>query len=60
MEKAIQHFGTQGELAKQIGISQVAVSKWKKNGIPPNRAIQIEQLTNGEITRQELRPDFFN
>jgi|APSaa5957512576_1039674.scaffolds.fasta_scaffold201868_2 DNA-binding transcriptional regulator YdaS (Cro superfamily) len=60
MKKAIQYFGTQGELAKQIGISQVAVSKWMKNGIPPNRAIQIEQLTNGEITRQELRPDFFN
>jgi DNA-binding transcriptional regulator YdaS (Cro superfamily) len=60
MKKILKYFGTQCNLSKAIGVSQVAVSKWAKNGIPPNRAIQIEQLTKGEITRQELRPDFFN
>jgi DNA-binding transcriptional regulator YdaS (Cro superfamily) len=44
-------------LARKLGITQAAVSQWKK--IPLARAIQIEALTKGKITRQEMRPDFW-
>lgn len=52
-----QKAGAKTILARKLGISQAAVSQWKK--IPLARAIQIEALTNGEITRHQMRPDFF-
>lgn len=52
-----QKAGAKTILAHKLGISQAAVSQWKK--IPLTRAIQIEKLTKGKITRHEMRPDFF-
>lgn len=49
IEKIIKHFGSAKALAKELGVTESAVSQWWDKGIPPARAIEIEQLTNGEI-----------
>ncbi|PID44071.1 MAG: Cro/Cl family transcriptional regulator [Proteobacteria bacterium] len=53
----ISFFGSRAKLAKVVGVTPQAVHKWEKQKIPSARAIQIEQITNGEITVKDLRPD---
>ncbi len=55
LERAIDTVGGVQALAKIIGISQPAVSMWKK--IPAERVIEIEAATG--IDRSELRPDLY-
>jgi DNA-binding transcriptional regulator YdaS (Cro superfamily) len=50
--------GSRAELAKLMGVSAGAVSKWsKQKKIPINRVIRFEQITG--ISRHVLRPDIF-
>lgn len=41
-----------------IEITPWAVNKWRRR-VPSNRVLLLEQLTNGKITRHELRPDLY-
>ncbi|WP_392565829.1 Cro/CI family transcriptional regulator [Utexia brackfieldae] len=50
--------GGPAKLARHFGITSWAVSKWVDNGVPPERAAEIERLTRGKVTKQELCPDF--
>lgn len=46
-------------LARKLGISPVLISQWR-NGvrpIPAERCPEIERITEGLITCEELRPD---
>lgn len=50
IQEIIKHFGNQAKLAKKLGIGRAAVNHWSIRGIiPPNRAIQIEKLTEGKF-----------
>jgi transcriptional repressor of cell division inhibition gene dicB len=44
-------------LAKHFGITPWAVSRWQDLGVPADRCPDIEFLTNGLVTCEELRPD---
>lgn len=44
-------------LAKKLGLTKAAVYAWRKNGIPVERVIQIEEITG--VSRHNLRPDLF-
>lgn len=57
VKRAIDLLGSQTKLAKACGSKQQHV--WNYD-VPIERAIQIEVITNGEVTKEELRPDFFN
>ena len=46
-------------LAQACGVSVQAVYKWIENGVTAERAMQIEQVTGGVVTRHELRPDLY-
>ena len=59
LQRAIEHLGTQAELARCLKVSDMAVSQWKKRGVPPERCRDIEAATDGTVTRYELRPDIF-
>jgi len=59
LARAIKHFGNQSALGRALGVGPMAVSKWKRKGVPPDRAVQIEIESKGEVTRQDLRPDLF-
>ena len=50
--------GKDRDIARLLGISPAAVSRWK-GVVPPDRAIEIEERTGGKVSRYEIRPDFF-
>lgn len=56
--KAIEIVGGPSKVAAAFGIHPQAVSQWKKKS-PANRAIALEHLTEGVITRTQLRPDLY-
>ncbi|MFV8759293.1 transcriptional regulator [Yersinia enterocolitica] len=54
--------GTSKKLAQQLGISPSHLSQWvtNKTTISPARCIEIEVLTDGVVTRADLRPNDWN
>ncbi|SPL72297.1 transcriptional regulator [Acinetobacter stercoris] len=55
--KAVKLAGSKSALAKKLEITPWALSKWNPERIPDDRCLAIEDLTNGEVKAEELRPD---
>lgn len=51
--------GSQRSLADKLGITPVLISQWAnaQRPVPPERCVEIENATAGEVTRKDLRPD---
>jgi DNA-binding transcriptional regulator YdaS (Cro superfamily) len=48
--QVIKFFGGVGATARALGLSQPAVSVWKRNGrISYLRQLQIQEVTNGKL-----------
>lgn len=58
LEKAIDKIGNATALAGALKVSVQAVGQWKNNirPIPPERCVEIERLTDGEVTAESLSP----
>jgi TorA maturation chaperone TorD len=56
LERAIKAAGGVRALARALGISQPAVSSWKR--VPPDRIAAVEAATG--VARADLRPDLFS
>jgi len=58
LDRAVAHFGGVGRLAAALGIGQSVVSNWKARGtaIDAIQCTAIERLTDGAVTRKQLRP----
>lgn len=58
--EAILILGSATKLADALGITSATVSNWKKNKALPSymNAMKIEKLTEGQIKKTDLRPDF--
>ena len=55
IQRVVEWFGSQAEVARALKVSPSAVTQWLNAGaIPAQRAIQIEALTKGEIKALEL------
>lgn len=52
---------TQQELANLMQVSQANVQHWLagRQAINPWRAIDLERVSNGKITRQQLNPELY-
>ncbi len=50
---------SKAELARQLGITPMAVSQWRNRDIPAKYVLKIEALTKGQISRYEMRPDLY-
>jgi len=51
-------FGGQSQLAAQMGVTKQAAHNWVARGrISAKCAIKAETTTNGEFTKEQLRPD---
>jgi len=52
---------SQEQFAKKVGVTQGAVWQWLsgETRITAERAVQIEQITDGQVSRHDLRPDLF-
>jgi DNA-binding transcriptional regulator YdaS (Cro superfamily) len=61
IEIAIQMAGGISAMANALGVSAPTVHQWKSNKhsrpIPAARCPDIERITNGAVTCEELRPD---
>lgn len=53
--------GKRSTLARRLNVSSQSIELWlhEKNAISAERAMRIEYVTKGEVTRQELRPDLY-
>jgi DNA-binding transcriptional regulator YdaS (Cro superfamily) len=52
---AIIACGSQAELARRLGITGAAISRWKQ--IPLGRVLQIVSVTG--VPKEQLRPDIY-
>lgn len=60
LEQAIDILGSQEALATRLKIRSPSISEWRKRGrVPVARCREIEGLTEGRVTRRDLRPDLF-
>lgn len=57
LQRVFKKVGGRAALAKHFGILPWAVSKWERSQVPAERCPDIEALTNGEVTCEQLRPD---
>lgn len=57
--EVIERFKTPTETASAIGVSVQAVCFWRDGlrEINPKACVTIERITNGDITRKDLRPN---
>ncbi|MBS0289298.1 MAG: helix-turn-helix domain-containing protein [Proteobacteria bacterium] len=53
IEVVASYFGGKANLAKALGVTLTAVSKWKDH-FPKGRAYQIEVLTEGKFKAKNL------
>lgn len=51
--------GAQRQLAQKLGITPVLISQWanRQRPVPPERCVEIERATTGQVTRRDLRPE---
>lgn len=60
IQRAANAAGSQSALATLLGVKPQAVQRWCATGVVPSkRVLDIERATNGEVTRNELRPDLY-
>ena len=59
LQAAVEAIGSQSALARLLGITQSAVSKWIDRGqpLPAEHVLAVERETG--ISRHELRPDIY-
>jgi len=57
--RAIERIGSQGAMARLLGVSQPAVWKWVHHHrpLPAEHVLTVEEATG--ISRHELRPDIY-
>jgi DNA-binding transcriptional regulator YdaS (Cro superfamily) len=62
IQSAVRILGNQAALARALGVTPATVGQWLKpdvrtgREVPPKQCVRIEQLTQGAVTRRDLRP----
>jgi DNA-binding transcriptional regulator YdaS (Cro superfamily) len=63
IERALSLLGgdSQKTFADEVGVTPAAVSHWLncRRQVSPKHVRAIERVTNGRVTRHDLRPDIF-
>jgi len=55
IDDVIKHFGGTRAFMRLMGVSRMAISKWRKEGcLPPTRALQVEHLSGGKFKASRL------
>lgn len=50
----IRFFGSRSELARRLNVAPAAVTQWGLDGVPPARAIEIEQVSGGKFKAVDI------
>lgn len=45
----IEHYGSQAEAARRLGVSPNTIGEWEHEGVPEGRQYQVELATNGKL-----------
>ncbi|MEO8629330.1 MAG: YdaS family helix-turn-helix protein, partial [Betaproteobacteria bacterium] len=54
-DRLVAIFGSQAEVARRFRLDRAVVNNWVKSGYVPSRwAMEVEQMTNGEIAAVEV------
>ena len=59
LQRAIVLAGSQAELADMLDVVPMAVTNWKRRGVPWAQAIAMEEALRRRVKREKLRPDVF-
>ena len=61
LNEAIEIVGGHGQFVKKLKIYDQLLAGWKQNqyGVTPTYVIAIERLTEGKVSRHNLRIDIF-
>ncbi|WP_414711321.1 transcriptional regulator [Spongiibacter tropicus] len=59
LEEAIEIVGSARLLADRIGVTSMAITQWKKRGVPAHRVQSIVAACSGAVSAEDLRPDIF-
>lgn len=62
LSRAVEHVGSQKALADKLGVTQSVVWYWlekAKRGCPAEYVLNIERITDGAVSRHDLRPDLW-
>lgn len=55
IERLIERFGTQAEVARRFGLDRAVVSNWVKSGyIPARWAMEVEQVSDGAVAAVDV------
>lgn len=54
MEDVIEHFGGRKKMAEFFNVERAAITQWSKGQLPPARAIEIEEYTQGAFNAIDL------
>jgi len=59
VREACEIMGGASALARRLGLPPQVIHSWATGArpIPIIRCVEIEELTGGEVTRKQLRPD---
>ncbi|PJX25044.1 Cro/Cl family transcriptional regulator [Psychrobacter sp. L7] len=57
LEKAFDILGNPAQLAYALNITPWAVYKWNVSRPPKERCLDIQELTDNQVTAEQLRPD---
>ena len=57
LEQAFDILGNPAQLAYALEITPWAVYKWNVNKPPKERCLDIQDLTDNQVTAEQLRPD---
>ncbi|WP_409321360.1 transcriptional regulator [Pseudomonas monteilii] len=59
-KEASRLLGSQAEMARRLNVAAPTVNQWcsGERAVPAKRALQIEVLTNGVVSRVDLCPSF--
>ena len=49
-EKLHKYFGTHEKIAQAFGLKTQAMTYWKREGVPTDRAQEVEKVTKGKVT----------
>jgi len=53
-QKLLKYYGTHEKIAKAFKVKTQAITYWKVNGIPSDRAIEVEKKTKGAVTAMDV------
>jgi len=59
IEKACEVLGSAINLANKLEVHPSMITSWsqQRRPVPIKRCVEIEKLTNGVVSRKDLRPD---